>query len=168
MEIEEIRAALPIREYLVLAHEAIITGEMPIYSFDPSNPRIWTRTVEKDKLSTNQRLDLLAKIVDKAMPDYKGLDVEPAEAAIDAETVDSSTDMRSLDARQLQGIIDAAKALIPEVSPPDAHPPTAVGHAAHPGAADLGRNPADPLAVFYRDPARPGPPGEDEPPASQP
>lgn len=163
-EIEEIRGCLPIQEYLMMLHEASITGKMPRFSFDPDNPRVWKRTTESDDLSTSQRLDVVITLVNKAMPDYKGLEIQVADAPsqdalIDASTGDTQT-LRELDEHALRGIIQAANALIPLVphaspSPaPQAREPIPVtpvrdSSPAHP------RPPVD-ISVFFAGPELPG------------
>lgn len=62
MRIEEMRASLPIGQYLALLDQAIMTGTLPRFELDGSFQG------QYDKIGAKQRLEVLQKTVDKVIP----------------------------------------------------------------------------------------------------
>jgi len=80
-EIENIRANLPIAEYLVLVNQAIQTGRMPLLD------RNGRPTGEFTDLEGKDRMNLLLKMIDKALPAKPATPSEMGEAEASLEEI---------------------------------------------------------------------------------
>jgi hypothetical protein len=90
--VAELRAALPIGLYLEVIHAAALTGQLPIFSYDPATKKS-TPTGQFQALTAQQQLDILRYLVDKVVPAApKEIDVAVTETKnVTAETIKSLT-----------------------------------------------------------------------------
>lgn len=129
VEIERLRRAIPVAGYLTLLHAAATTGSLPILDMN-GHP-----TGEFSKIESRDRLALLTKLVDKAMPDRQEAPMLPEDSG-NSKTID----VRNLSDEELEILANAKPtALIP--------------------AAPEHSGPTDPYGVG---PSNPGDPGTAE------
>lgn len=125
VEIERLRRAIPVAGYLSLLHAAATTGSLPILDMN-GNP-----TGEFSKMESRDRLALLTKLVDKAMPDRQEAPMLPEDSG-NSKTID----VRNLSDEELEILANAKPAthFLANSSAPE-----------HPGAPDpYGVGPGNP------------------------
>ena len=96
VEIERLRRAIPVSGYLTLLHAAATTGSLPILDMN-GHP-----TGEFSKLESRDRLALLTKLVDKAMPDRQEAPMLPEDSG-NSKTID----VRNLSDEELEILANA-------------------------------------------------------------
>jgi hypothetical protein len=79
--IEKLRRAIPLETYLMLMHQAAVTGYLP--RLDAAGKVVPAKDDEEPILTPNERIKLMEYLTDKSMPDIR-LDAEPAPESIDA------------------------------------------------------------------------------------
>lgn len=110
--IEELRAALPVSQYLQMLHEAAVSGRIP--KFDPqTHSRLPEAQQDAVPLTEADRGKLLQYLIDKSMPTYRQVDAPEAAGAIDVDDLSHATDadFSQLSTEQLRQIAVAANQL---------------------------------------------------------
>lgn len=100
VEIERLRRAIPVTGYLALLHAAATTGSLPILDM------LGHPTGEYSTLEARDRLGLLTKLVDKAMPDRQEAPMLPEDSG-SSKTID----VRNLSDAELEILANAKPAL---------------------------------------------------------
>lgn len=79
---EEVRASIPVSKYVLMLHEAAVTGRLPDVDPVTGKPKgTWT------DLSAKDRLDVMKYLINKVIPDKP----EPTAPAITPEDLDKLT-----------------------------------------------------------------------------
>ena len=130
VEIERLRRAIPVAGYLSLLHAAATTGSLPILDIN-GHP-----TGEYSKIESRERLALLTRLVDKAMPDRQEAPMLPEDSG-NSKTID----VRNLSDEELEILANAKPATL--IASPDSSTPE------HPGSAN-------PYGIGSSDPGDPG------------
>ena len=126
VEIERLRRAIPVAGYLSLLHAAATTGSLPILDMN-GNP-----TGEYSKMEPRDRLALLTKLVDKAMPDRQEAPMLPEDSG-NSKTID----VRNLSDEELEILANAKPAthFLATPSPPS-NPSDGSSNPGNPGTAE--------------------------------
>jgi hypothetical protein len=116
LELEEIRAHLPIRTYLGALHEGFMTGYLPKFHRDPSGnwvPDPVDPTIPQSPLSERERMDIARYLVDKALPNQRPPELEDIPPEGDVESAASNPqDLERLPLTELRKIVDASYEIV--------------------------------------------------------
>jgi hypothetical protein len=105
-QLERLRRSIPISRYLFLLHQAAVTGQLPC--LDPNgNP-----TGEFKEIKAQERINIMTKLLDKAMPDR----AEPPPLPEDIVPGAVMTNVADMSTEELEGIIAAEQAKLLEAT----------------------------------------------------
>lgn len=102
-QLTALRTNIPARQYLEILHSAALTGRLARFNHTPDGRLI--PSGEFDEIDTSQRIEILNRLINKAIPDAREPDLQTLVAAERDDTVDTSAErVSALSDEQLRAL----------------------------------------------------------------